>query len=160
MSRAFVKEEDPASPVVLPGRPVSDHPNYVTEVGYAEIQQTLERLDKELGQLEGKDDIAIRTRRAEIVRDRNYFSRRLETAEVIRPASTERVRFGHTVVFVDEKDSSHRFRIVGEDEADPTAGKLFYASPLAKALLGKQCGDIAHWHRAGDDQEIEITDIF
>jgi transcription elongation GreA/GreB family factor len=47
------------------------------------------------------------------------------------------------------------FRIVGEDEADPTKGSISYVSPLAQALLGKRIGDTL---RAGKD-EAEITAI-
>jgi transcription elongation GreA/GreB family factor len=51
------------------------------------------------------------------------------------------VRFGSTVTI--ERDDGRRqtYRIVGEDEADPSLGTLSYASPVAQALMGKQVGD-------------------
>jgi transcription elongation GreA/GreB family factor len=51
------------------------------------------------------------------------------------------VRYGSTVTI--ERDDGRRqtYRIVGEDEADPSLGTLCYVSPVAQALMGKQVGD-------------------
>jgi transcription elongation GreA/GreB family factor len=40
-------------------------------------------------------------------------------------------------------DEEQTYRIVGEDEADPSRGTISYVSPVARALIGKQIGDIA-----------------
>ncbi len=47
------------------------------------------------------------------------------------------------------------YRIVGEDEADPRAGSISYASPIARVLSGKSVGDTA----VLGEQELEITGI-
>ena len=47
------------------------------------------------------------------------------------------------------------FRIVGEDEADPKAGTISFASPVAKSLMGKAVGDIA----GSGESELEIIAI-
>jgi transcription elongation GreA/GreB family factor len=47
------------------------------------------------------------------------------------------------VTFEREDGRTQRFRIVGEDEAEPAAGSVSYLSPLAQALLGKSVGDEA-----------------
>jgi transcription elongation GreA/GreB family factor len=41
-----------------------------------------------------------------------------------------------------EDGRRHTYRIVGEDEADPSLGTLSYVSPVAQAMLGKQVGDV------------------
>jgi len=69
------------------------------------------------------------------------------------------VRFGHHVEFVDEDGNTHAFQIVGEDEADPAAGRLFFASPLARTLIGKARGDEAFWQKGDRPVAIEITRI-
>ena len=52
------------------------------------------------------------------------------------------MQFGRTVEV--ERDDGRRqsFRIVGEDEADPAAGRISYVSPLARALMGRTVGDV------------------
>jgi transcription elongation GreA/GreB family factor len=47
------------------------------------------------------------------------------------------------------------FRIVGEDEADPKAGSISFASPVARSLMGKAVGDVA----GAGDSELEIIAI-
>jgi len=62
------------------------------------------------------------------------------------------VQFGGTVTFDREDGRRQTFRIVGEDEADPTQGSVSYVSPVARALLGKGVGDTAQV--AGGEVEI------
>ena len=68
------------------------------------------------------------------------------------PSDADTVHFGSTVT-LDRDDGRHQtFRIVGEDEADPSQGTLSYVSPVARALMGKRIGDVV---RAGNsDAEI------
>ena len=68
------------------------------------------------------------------------------------PADSETVRFGARVTIRREDGRQQRFRIVGEDEADPKAGTMSHASPLAAALMGKSEGDVAQL--GGGDIEI------
>ena len=56
-------------------------------------------------------------------------------------APIDQVRFGCLVTLEDAEGGRHAFRIVGEDEADPSAGRLSWVSPLAEALLGARVGD-------------------
>jgi transcription elongation GreA/GreB family factor len=71
------------------------------------------------------------------------------------PDGTEKVQFGSTVTI--ERDDGRRqtWRIVGEDEAEPTQGTLAYASPVARALMGKSVGDVV---QAGSG-EAEVVEI-
>ncbi len=46
-----------------------------------------------------------------------------------------------------------------DDEADVTAGRISWASPLAKAMIGAKVGDTVKWRRPAGDAEVEITKI-
>jgi transcription elongation factor GreB len=56
-------------------------------------------------------------------------------------------------------DTSHTYRIVGQDELDPSKGWISWVSPLAKAMLGKQIGDIVRVHTPKGEEEYEVEDI-
>src|SRR5690606_29411953 len=59
------------------------------------------------------------------------------------PETTDVVAFGSRVTIERNDGRTQTFTIVGEDEADPKAGTLSFASPLARALMGKGVGDVA-----------------
>ena len=65
------------------------------------------------------------------------------------------VRFGCTVTFERADGSRATYRITGEDEADPAAGRIAYVAPVARALLGKGIGEVAVIAEA----EVEIVAI-
>ena len=69
------------------------------------------------------------------------------------------MHFGAEVEILDEEDKEQRFSIVGDDEADVTAGKISWASPLAKALMGSHVGDTVVWRRPAGEAQVEITGI-
>ena len=69
------------------------------------------------------------------------------------------MHFGATVKILDEDGKVHRFAIVGDDEADVTAGRISWASPLAKAMIGAKVGDTVIWRRPAGDAEVEIAGI-
>jgi len=54
------------------------------------------------------------------------------------PASTDAVAFGSTVTFSRPDGRVQKYRIVGEDEADPKAGSISFVSPVAKSLMGSR----------------------
>ena len=69
---------------------------------------------------------------------------KISRAQIINTSniSGKTVKFGATVIVVDEDDDSElKFQIVGEDEADIKEKRLSVNSPLARALIGKQVGD-------------------
>ena len=139
MSRAFVKEQDDAGEP-LPELAVSSHPNFVTPAGRALIDARLAALDAELKAARAVDDKPLLAR---VNRDLRYWTQRRATARVVPPVTQpDTARFGVAVTlrFVDD-GSEARFKIVGEDEADPARGLVSFVSPLAKALLGKVVGD-------------------
>ena len=74
--------------------------------------------------------------------------------------ASEKVIFGTTVtVFNSELEKSIKYKIVGEDEADANAGKISYASPLAKNLIGKFEGDILKLETPSGFTEYEIEKV-
>jgi transcription elongation GreA/GreB family factor len=154
MSRAFVKEqEDAESFDTLPDRPLSPHPNFVTAEGLAAIESELARAQSEFDAANAAGDRALAAKAA---RDLRYFTSRRATAQVIAPPrAADRVQFGSTVTIDRADGRRQKFRIVGEDEADPAHGTLSHASPLARALAGKSAGDTV---QAGN-MEAEIVAI-
>ncbi len=80
---------------------------------------------------------------ARATRDLRYWSARRASAQLTEPASSPgRVQFGGTVRIAREDGREQTFRIVGEDEADPAAGRISYVAPLARAMLGKSEGEV------------------
>ena len=142
MSRAFVKEPDGGDVFDdMPDRLVSEYPNLVSAEGLTLIEAEVVRLQSENAEAHAADDRAAMVRAA---RDLRYWSSRLSTAQVqAAPADTSTVQFGSTVTLIRADGRKQTFRIVGEDEADPSKGTLSYVAPLAQALLGKPVGDTA-----------------
>jgi transcription elongation GreA/GreB family factor len=90
------------------------------------------------------------------LRDLRYFAERLRTAQLVpAPTSTDMVAFGCTVTFNRDDGRVQSYAIVGEDEADPKAGSISFASPIARALLGKGVGEVVSL----GDNELEIVAI-
>jgi transcription elongation GreA/GreB family factor len=141
MSRAFVKKPDGLDSFEeLPEKLISEHRNYVTAEGLALIEAEVARLTEELASAQAEND---RGAIARVSRDLRYWSARLLSAELVPPPSDRsRVQFGTEVTIVRNDGRRQVFRIVGEDEANPAKGTLFYVSPLAQALLGKEAGDV------------------
>lgn len=139
MSRAFIKDLDGNAGEDLPELAVSPHRNLVTPAGLAQIEGTLQRLEGELPDARAADDKALVAR---IERDLRYFRQRKATAEVVQPADpTGKVRFGSRVGLETDAGERLEFRIVGEDESDPSSGLISYVSPLADLLMGGSVGD-------------------
>ena len=88
---------------------------------------------------------------------------KLSNAQVIDVASLNangRVVFGATVVILDlENDSEVTYQIVGDDEADIKAGLISVSSPVARALIGKEEGDVAEVQAPGGTREYEISEV-
>src|SRR6516165_2657032 len=74
---------------------------------------------------------------------------------VAAPSDRSKVHFGSTVTIVRNDGRRQTFRVVGEDEADPARGTLSHASPLARALFGKELGDTVKVAQS----EAEIVEI-
>ncbi|MEJ0066668.1 MAG: transcription elongation factor GreA [Caulobacteraceae bacterium] len=74
--------------------------------------------------------------------------------------SGSQVKFGATVSVVDEDtEESARYQIVGEHEADVRSGKISIASPIARAMIGKEPGDVVEVNTPGGVKAYEILKI-
>jgi transcription elongation GreA/GreB family factor len=159
MSVAFVKEEsaETASETLLPDRPISPHPNLVTETGLKALAAQLDAARKACEAAQAIEDVNERRRQsANPLRDARYLAERVRTAQVMpNPSSPDVVAFGSTVTFSRGDGRVQTYRIVGEDEADPKAGSMSFVSPVARALMGKAAGDVV----TVGDQELEVVAI-
>lgn len=159
MAVAFTKEEsaETAAETLLPDRPISSHPNLVTEAGLKALELQVQEARQAYEAASVVEDVNERRRQqANPLRDLRYFVERVRTAQLVAdPASTEVVTFGSTVTFSRDDGRVQTYRIVGEDEADPKAGSISYVSPVARILMGKAVGDVV----AVGDQELELTKI-
>lgn len=87
---------------------------------------------------------------------------KLSHAEIIDVAklSGERVVFGATVGLADEETGDEvTYQIVGEDEANIKENLISITSPIARALIGKNIGDIATVIAPGGEKDYEILDV-
>lgn len=70
------------------------------------------------------------------------------------------IRFGATVLVADEDDDSERtYQIVGDYEADIEKNKISLSSPLAKALIGKEEGDVAEFKAPSGLKSFDILEV-
>lgn len=153
MSRAFVKEDDQAGVAPLPDRPISPHRNLVTRRGLRLIE---DRIAQYQGDLARASAVGDREAIGRASRELRYWTARLDTAEVVEPEpGTERVVFGTMVSVARAEGTEASFRIVGEDEADPAAGRIAWTAPVAQALLGSEPGDL----RDLPTGEVEVLSI-
>jgi transcription elongation factor GreB len=134
-------------------------PRFITPEGFARIRAEYEELfGVERPKLvetiawaaangdrsENGDYIYGRKRLREIDRRLGYLSKVMKQAKVVDPAAQEQrdaIRFGATVELADENDERRILTLVGEDEADASNGRISWAAPIARALIGARVGD-------------------
>jgi len=111
---------------------------------------------------ENGDYIYGRKKLREIDRRLNWLSKRMAAANVVDPAAQPdrgKVWFGATVTIVDEDDRERIVTLVGEDEADASAGRISWKSPLGRALKGAVIGDLRSVLLPAGPREYEVTAI-
>ena len=159
MSVAFAKEEsaEAASETILPPRPIPDRVNLVTEAGLKMLQDELARAQQALEAASQLDDVNERRRQSAVpLRDMRYYAERVRTAQLMpAPASNDVIAFGHTVTFRRDDDRIQSFRIVGDDEANPSQASISHGSPVAIALMGKAVGEFVPFGQS----ELEVLAI-
>ncbi len=83
-----------------------------------------------------------------------------QVIDVTKMPQTGKVIFGVTVALLNlESDEEFRYQIVGEDEADIKAGKISVTSPIARALIGKEEGDVVVVSTPRGEVEYEVGDV-
>jgi transcription elongation factor GreB len=156
---------------------MSGRPNYITPSGYRRLREEYEALfGLERPKLvetiswaaangdrsENGDYIYGRKRLREIDRRLGWLSRRMKDAKVVDPAQQpERGRawFGATVTLVDEEDRERTVTLVGEDEIDPSAGRISWNSPMGVAIRGASVGDLRRVALPSGEREYEVVAI-
>jgi len=156
---------------------MNDRTNYITPQGYAALRAEYDRL---LGEerpkiveivswaagngdrSENGDYLYGRKRMREIDGQLRRLSQKMKNARVIDPAqqpNKSRVYFGATVTLIDEDDAERVVTIVGNDEADASAGRIGWDAPLARALRGATLGDLRIVRLPSGEREYEIKEI-
>jgi len=163
MSRAFTKEPDGDQvPDDQPELPISPHPNYVTPAGFdalkaalAERRAALEKLTADHTGVESKPEIT------RLEREIRYYETRVASANPVTRTgpAPDTIAFGARVTFEDADGNRFSYQIVGEDEAEPGAGKISWRSPLARAALGSSSGDTITWERPNGNQVLAVVAI-
>jgi transcription elongation factor GreB len=180
MSKAFTKEsdgdEDDDLPEDMGGLPISAK-NYMTPEGFARLRGELDTLMRKErpdvvkvvswaagngDRSENGDYIYGKKRLREIDRRVRYLSKRLANSEVVDPAKrakTDRVFFGATVTTANEKNEERTLKIVGVDEVDLAKGHVSWISPIAKALMRAEEGDVVRLRTPNGVEELEIVKV-
>jgi len=150
VSVAFRRESDEEHKEPRFELPIPVGPNLVTSNGLAQIEARVAELEA-LVRVE-EDPAALE----EAKRDLRYWRTRLATAEPAPPPPEDEVAFGSRVGFR-LKGELRRVDIVGDDEADPSAGRISFSAPLARAMMGACVGDLVDF--AGQAEAIEIMEV-
>jgi len=111
---------------------------------------------------ENADYIYGKRRLREIDRKLAHLARTMKEAKVVDPArqqARDQVRFGANVELADEDDNRRTLTIVGDDEADATAGRIGWSAPLARALIGARVGDERIVRLPSGEKSYEVMEI-
>jgi len=181
MSKAFTKETE--TEAVEPGTsdPLPNGlKNYVTPNGLRLLRHELDCLRVERPKVvevvawaagngdrsENGDYIYGKKRLREIDRRLRFLMKRIESAEVVDPArqkNRDQVFFGATVTYVDADggldDEESTLRIVGIDEASVARGEVSWISPIARALMKAEEGDVVAIRTPNGAKHIEVIKI-
>ncbi len=182
MSKAFTKETEPEtvepdSPDPLP----KGFKNYVTRNGLGLLRDEfdgLRRVERPKvvevvawaagngDRSENGDYLYGKKRLREIDRRMRFLAKRIESAEVVDPArqkTHDRVFFGATVTYVDVDgdgdEAESTLRIVGIDEASVERSEVSWVSPIARALMRAEEGDVVALNTPGGAKRIEVVKI-
>ena len=159
------------------GASVSEKPNFITPEGFRRLREEYDALfagerPKLLETIawaaangdrsENADYQYGRRRLREVDRRINFLARRMKEAKVTDPGRQphkSRVWFGATVTLADEDDHERIVTLVGEDEADASAGRISFKSPLARAIRGAGVGDLRTVRLPSGEKEYEVVAI-
>jgi len=111
---------------------------------------------------ENGDYIYGRKKLREIDRELSHLARRMKVVKITDPSQQEdrsRAWFGATVTVADDNDNERIVTLVGEDEADASAGRISWRSPLARALRGAAIGDVRRVELPAGAKDYEIVAI-
>ncbi len=149
----------------------------MTPEGYQKLQEELQRLLK-VDRPKNIKDIAEARAHGDLSENAEYHAAKekqsflegriqelktkLALADVIDPSkiSQDKVAFGAKVKVVDvDTDEEKTFQLVGAEEADVKSGKISISSPVGRALLNKEIGDVVNIKAPARTMEYEILEI-
>lgn len=149
----------------------------ITQSGYSKILAELEHLIKverealrisiaearELGDLkENAEYHAAKEKQGHVEGRIAQLQSVIAKSKIVDVSKTKstKIVFGATVVLIDqETEDSVKYQIVGEEESDSKNKKISYTSPLGKALIGREVGDLVVVKAPKGDKEYEIESI-
>jgi transcription elongation factor GreB len=111
---------------------------------------------------ENADYIYGKRRLREIDRRLGYLAKVMKQAKVVDPATQptrDQVRFGATVELADENDQRRTVTIVGDDEANASAGRIGWSAPIARSLIGTRVGDERVVRLPSGETSYEVVEI-
>ncbi|HEX7876881.1 MAG TPA: transcription elongation factor GreB [Sphingobium sp.] len=153
------------------------NPNYISPEGFAKLRAEYDQL---LGverprvveivswaagngdRSENGDYLYGRKRMREIDGQLRRLSKKMKDAKVVDPRQQpdkSRVFFGATVTIADEDNKHRTVTIVGNDEADASASRIGWGSPIARALRGAAVGDLRRVTLPAGEKEYEVMAI-
>jgi len=157
---------------------MADEKNYITPQGHAAIEAEFQELLKverpalvkvvswaagNGDRSENGDYIYGKRRLRQIDSRLRFLMQRMDLAIIVDPATQQgldKVFFGAWVTLYSLKnETEHVYRIVGKDELEPSIGYISWVSPLARALLGKQVGDIIKVEVPAGEEQYEIIEV-
>ena len=179
MSKAFTKEADADDdgPDEEPSALPAGVRNYITPAGLERLRDEFEQLRRverprivetvawaagNGDRSENGDYIYGKKRLREIDRRMRFLRKRIEIAEVVDPArqtARDKVFFGATVAYRTASGEAKRVRIVGIDEARSELGEVSWISPIARALLRAEAGDVVELRTPKGAKQIEVLEI-
>ena len=181
MSKAFVRDDaevaggdaDPPGFEAIP----AGSKNYITPAGHQRLRhELLHLLDEERPEVvrvvswaasngdrsENGDYLYGKKRLREIDRRIRFLTKRLELAEVVDPElrrGTTQAFFGATVRFLRNGEREETVTIVGVDEVEPATGRISWISPVGRALLKANEGDLVSLKVPGGVDELEVMEV-
>lgn len=178
MSKAFVKEDSgdeeedsPEASSAIPGgknyitrnglRRLRDELDSILDVARPEVVKTVSWAASNGDRSENGDYIYGKRKLRELDKRIRFLSKRIEIAEPVDPptAPTDKVLFGATVVVETEDGKKKTYSIVGIDETDVSKGRISWISPVGKALLQAQKGDVVTVRTPKGDEDLEILEV-
>ncbi len=158
--------------------PEKNDKNYITPEGYARLKAEFDQLHKverpgvvrdvawaasNGDRSENADYIYGKRRLRQIDARLKFLYRRIDLAEVVDSAKQQDLQkayFGAWVTLYNiATNEEATYRIVGQDELDPSQGYISWVSPLAKALLGKGEGDTVKVTTPKGEEEYEVLSV-
>jgi transcription elongation factor GreB len=155
-----------------------DHKNYITPEGYARLKDEFDLLyrverPKVVADVawaasngdrsENADYIYGKRRLRQIDGRLKFLMKRMDLAEVVdstQQQGLDKVFFGAWVrLYSITHDREHTYRIVGQDELDPSKGYISWISPLARSLMKKGEGDSVTLETPGGEEEYEVLEV-